>query len=133
MLNSFYPVLMCQEVDSCADFFTRYFHFDCVFQSDWYVSLKSKEGFELAVIASHHDTIPETYRQICQGIILNLEVENVSDLYSIFKEEKEVQIIQELRDEGFGQRHFIIAGPENILIDIIKVIPPSKQYAENYQ
>jgi hypothetical protein len=37
-----------------------------------------------------------------------------------------------LRDEDFGQRHFITADPNGVLIDVIKPIPPSAEFAELY-
>ena len=33
-----------------------------------------------------------------------------------------------LRDEAFGQRHFITADPNGVLIDVIKPIPPTAEY-----
>lgn len=130
MINSFYPVIMCKSVKTCADFFINRFNFKEIFESDWYVSLKSDSGFELAIIDSEHETIPEKYREICKGIILNIEVDDVDKIYS---EIKKADIIQEIRDEDFGQRHFILKGPEKIIVDVIKVIPPSEEFLKNYK
>ena len=41
-------------------------------------------------------------------------------------------ILLGLRDEAFGQRHFIAAGPNDVLIDVIKPIPPSEDFAARY-
>lgn len=41
-------------------------------------------------------------------------------------------ILLSLRDEDFGQRHFITADPNGVLIDIIKPIRPSAEYAAQY-
>lgn len=38
----------------------------------------------------------------------------------------------ELRSEDFGQRHFIIADPDGVLIDIITPIAPSPEFAAQY-
>jgi hypothetical protein len=38
-----------------------------------------------------------------------------------------------LRDEAFGQRHFITRDPAGVMIDVIKVIPPSEEFAAQYQ
>ena len=38
-----------------------------------------------------------------------------------------------LRDEAFGQRHFIVEGPDRVLLDIIMPIPPSADYADAYR
>ncbi len=37
-----------------------------------------------------------------------------------------------LRTEQFGQRHFLVAAPGNVLIDVITVVPPSEEYAAHY-
>ena len=41
-------------------------------------------------------------------------------------------VLLDLRDEDFGQRHFITADPNGVLIDVIKPIPPSADYAALY-
>ncbi|WP_425465240.1 hypothetical protein [Nonomuraea diastatica] len=38
----------------------------------------------------------------------------------------------ELRSEDFGQRHFIVADPNGVLIDVITPIAPSAAYAGQY-
>ena len=42
-------------------------------------------------------------------------------------------ILRSLRDEEFGQRHFITADPGGVMIDVIKPIPPSGDFAAQYQ
>lgn len=37
-----------------------------------------------------------------------------------------------LRTEAFGQRHFIVAVLDGVLIDVITVVPPSEEYAAHY-
>jgi hypothetical protein len=34
---------------------------------------------------------------------------------------------------GFGQRHFLTADPNGIMLDIITVIPPGEEYAEQFK
>ncbi len=41
-------------------------------------------------------------------------------------------ILLSLRDEAFGQRHFITKDPNGVLIDVIKVIPPTGEYVAQY-
>ena len=40
--------------------------------------------------------------------------------------------LETLRDEPFGQRHFITRDPNGVLIDVIKPIPPSAEFAAQY-
>ncbi|WP_326563520.1 hypothetical protein [Micromonospora peucetia] len=37
-----------------------------------------------------------------------------------------------LRDGDFGQRHFIVAAPDGVLIDVITPVPPSADWADRY-
>ena len=39
-----------------------------------------------------------------------------------------ITIVQPLRDEVFGQRHFIAADPNGLLIDIITPIEPDPEF-----
>jgi uncharacterized glyoxalase superfamily protein PhnB len=43
-----------------------------------------------------------------------------------------VPVLMALRDEAFGQRHFMARDPNGVILDIIKPIPPSAGYAANY-
>ena len=65
-----------------------------------------------------------------KGIILNFEVDNVDKIYNSIKDK--VDIVCDIKDENFGQRHFIVEGPSEILIDVIQPIPPSEEFLKNY-
>jgi catechol 2,3-dioxygenase-like lactoylglutathione lyase family enzyme len=115
-------------------FFTAHFPFRVVFDSDWYVSLKSDQAsrFELALLNPEHPSVPEAYRRpLTGGLILNFEVDNVDAEYERLRTAG-LPIHVALRSEDFGQRHFITSDPNGVLIDVIKVIPPSAEYAGQY-
>ena len=38
-----------------------------------------------------------------------------------------------IKDEDFGQRHFIFEGPDNLLIDVIEIIQPSEEFLKLYK
>lgn len=133
MKKSFYPVLMSENIRVEADFFKELFDFKEIFSSDWYISLIDNENFEIAIISNFHETIPEFYRKKCQGVIINIEVDNVDNLYSKISGKKEASILLDIKNENFGQRHFMIESPSKILIDIIQIIPPSEEYEKNYK
>lgn len=132
-VTSFYPVLLSTDVPEMATFFRRHFGFEALFETDWYVHLQSvtDPSVNLAVLAEDHETIPEPGRGRTGGVILNLEVEDVDNEHARLVSQG-VTVLQPLRDEGFGQRHFIIAGPDGVLIDVIRPIPPSAEFAASY-
>lgn len=131
-LTSLYPVLMADDVATTAAFFTDKLGFDTTFGNDWYVSLV-RDGFEVAVLKAGHATIPASYRQgAAQGLLVNLEVDDVDAEYAELVGRRGLTPLLDLRTEGFGQRHFIIAGPEGVLIDVITPVEPTAEYADDF-
>lgn len=132
-LTQYYPVICTADVKSTAAFWQQHFRFAPAFASDWYVHLTSQEDekVNLAILDYRHETIPDGYRKPSQGILINFEVEDVDDEFARAKEAG-LDIRLALRDEPFGQRHFIVADPNGILIDVIKPIPPSAEFAAQF-
>jgi uncharacterized glyoxalase superfamily protein PhnB len=132
-INSFYPVLMTDKVADTSFFYQKYFHFSAVFEADWYVSLKKvNTDYELAILDRQHKTVPESYNNAIQGLILNFEVEDVDHYYQLIIKENKLPLHLDIRNEAFGQRHFITSDPNGVLLDVISVIPPEDSFRENY-
>lgn len=129
--TSFYPVLTTTDVAGTAAFYRRALGFETTFDSEWYVSLRLG-AFELAVLSHDHATIPERHRALPHGLILNLEVDDVDEAHRRLTEETGLEPILALRDEDFGQRHFIVAAPDGVLLDVIQPIAPSAEFADLY-
>ncbi|RUO29594.1 VOC family protein [Aliidiomarina soli] len=132
--NSVYPVLVTEDVAASKAFYTRYFGFEVTFEADWYVSLRAGQGqpFELALLQAGHPTLPESFRQpLAGGLLLNFEVDDADSHYQRLCEAG-LTMHQPIRSEDFGQRHFITADPNGVLIDVIQVIPPSAEFAAQY-
>lgn len=131
--TSFYPVILSEKLLESKEFYTTYFGYSLTFETEWYVSLVNEEtGNELAVLDKNHETVPESYRKNVQGLILNIEVENVDALYQKLIIELNLPLHLDIRDEAFGQRHFITSDPNGVLVDIITVIPPDESFQEQY-
>lgn len=132
MLTSFYPVLMTDDVTNTAAFYIDYLGFQKTFDSDWYVSLRRDPGVELAVLARDHATIPQPLKASAQGVLLNLEVDDVDAEYRRLAVDAGITTLLDIRSEDFGQRHFILAGPDGVGIDVISPIPPTAEFANSY-
>jgi uncharacterized glyoxalase superfamily protein PhnB len=132
-ITSYYPVLMVEDVGATAAFYVRHFAFAPLFEADWYVHLQSTvdQAVNLAILQGDHETIPEEGRGRAGGILLNFEVEDVDAVHAQAVAEG-LPILLSLRDEAFGQRHFITRDPNGVLIDVIKPIPPSAAFATSY-
>lgn len=131
--QQYYPVLMTDRVTETADFYVRHFAFRTLFASDWYVHLQSAEDerVNLAVLQAGHETIPGPQAERASGLLINFEVEDV-DAHHARLAAAGVPIVRALRDEAWGQRHFIAADPNGVLIDVITPIAPSAEFAAAY-
>jgi catechol 2,3-dioxygenase-like lactoylglutathione lyase family enzyme len=133
-INSFYPVLLTNDVAGSKDFYTKHFPFAVTFDAGWYVSLKAEQEFpfELALLEPNHASIPENFRRALNGgLILNFEVDDADKEYARLRAAG-LPIHLEIRSEEFGQRHFITSDPNGVLLDIIQVIPPSEEFMKHY-
>ena len=132
-VTSFNPVIMTADVAASAAFYQSHFGFIPLFTSDWYVhmQLEGDPSVNLAIMDGQHDTIPKVGRGRVSGLLLNFEVEDPDAVHDRLKAAG-LPILVSLRDEAYGQRHFITSDPNGVLIDIIKPIPPSGKFAAQY-
>jgi catechol 2,3-dioxygenase-like lactoylglutathione lyase family enzyme len=130
-LESLYPVIGTSLIRESRDFYVNLFGFEITFEADWYVSLRLG-GQELALLDFAHPTVPAAYRKAAQGVLLNFEVEDVDAEWERLVVKEGLKPELDLRTEDFGQRHFIVADPNGLLIDIITNIPPSEEYATQF-
>ncbi len=132
-LTGYYPVLAVRDVAASAAFYREHFGFEVAFEADWYVHLKHPDDVrvELAILDCTHETIPEQGRRPAAGTLLNFEVEDVDAVHARLVAAGQ-SIVRSLRDEDFGQRHFIVADPAGVLVDVITPIPPSGAFVEAY-
>ncbi len=133
-LSSFYPVIGTARVAETCDFYVMHFGFTITFDADWYVSLRLPDPphYELAILDYTHPTVPAAFRKPVQGLILNFEVADVDAEYRRLVEQNHLPVHLDIRDEAFGQRHFIVADPNGVLIDMITPIPPSEEFIRQY-
>lgn len=132
-LNSFYPVLLVDDVDGSAAFFTAELGFRETFRSDWYISLvhTDRTEFELAFVDRQHGSVPVDRRDPASNVLLNVEVSDATAAYERF-EALGLPVLLPLRDEPWGQRHFIVSVAGGAMLDVIEPIPASAEYAAQY-
>lgn len=134
-VTSYYPVIMTNDVAGTAGFYQAHFGFAPLFASEWYVHLQMEgdASVNLAVLDGRHETIPVPARgQVAGGLLLNFEVDDPDAVHERLAAAG-LPILLPLRDEDFGQRHFITSDPNGVLIDIVKPIAPSAEFAALYE
>lgn len=132
-ITGYYPVLLVDDVEATTAFYQTHFGFRSLFTSDWYVHLQQSDrpNINLAFVSRTHETVPEESRKPAAGLLISFEVEDPDEVYDRLCAAG-VPVLRTLRDEDFGQRHFIVADPNGVMIDVIKPIPPSAEYAAQY-
>lgn len=132
MLTSFYPVLLTGDVAATVRFYREHLQFKTVFAAEWYVSLRREPHYELAVMDGQHETIPVSIRGATRSILLNLEVDDVDAEYERLVVRGGLTPLLGIRSEDFGQRHFILAAPDGVAIDVITPIEPTPEFAAQF-
>jgi uncharacterized glyoxalase superfamily protein PhnB len=127
--DSFYPLVQVEDVEGIARFYERHFGFTRIFTSDWYIQLRAagQHPFELAFIQTSHDSIPPAHQMLTKGLVLSFYVDDATAEEARLKAEG-VAVVQPVRDEVFGQRHFLATDPNGMLIDVITPIEPSPDF-----
>lgn len=129
-----YPVIGTKKIADTVAFYVQHFGFSITFEADWYVSMRhgTAAQYELAVLDYTHPSVPEAGQQAIAGLLLNFEVDNVDAEYERLINGARLPVLRDIRSEAWGQRHFITADPNGVLIDVITNIPPSAEYAMQY-
>ena len=136
--RSLFPVIITSALAAARDFYVHYLGFYVVFDADWYVQLHAPRvdggiPLELAFMS------PDLAAQPCplrfafngQGMLVTIEVNDVDSLYERLRQAG-YEMVLELQDEPWGQRHFLLHDPSGTLLDVVKQIPPSSEYVLAY-
>jgi len=132
-INSIFPVVPAADVARSRDFYTGLLDLAVVFDSGWYVQLQAPggESVQLGLVERGHHTVPEGFRAAAPaGVLVSVEVEDVDRVHAAAIA-AELPIALSLRDEDFGQRHFMTTDPDGLLVDVITVIPYAGDLAES--
>lgn len=130
---SLYPVLMTDDVPRAHAFYAELLGLADAFASDWYVSLAASDDatVQLGIVARGHDSVPAAFRSATAGLLVTVEVEDVDAVHTRALAH-ELPFHVPLRDEPWGQRHFITEDPDGVLVDVVTVIPPAPEFVAQY-
>jgi catechol 2,3-dioxygenase-like lactoylglutathione lyase family enzyme len=101
------------------DFYVALLDFEVSYDSDWYIQLRnpSHEELEFGIIFRENDLVPKEYQTAPSGMYVTFVVSNVELIYQKALD-MGLRIVQEPRDEFYGQRRFLTVDPNGCLIDI---------------
>lgn len=107
------------DLSASKNFYVELLGFNVKYASDWYVQLCSPENpeIEYGIIQRDHELVPSEYQKLPNGMYVTFVVSDVDVIYKKALEMR-ISIIQEPRNEFYGQRRFLTKDPNGCLIDI---------------
>lgn len=113
------PNICSDRLSESRDFYVALLGFEIRYDSDWYVQLRNPSNYEqeFGIILRSHNLVPQEFQTAPTGMYVTFVVPDVDEVY-----EKAVamglRIVQEPRNEFYGQRRFLTTDPNGCLIDI---------------
>lgn len=106
-------------------FYTTTLGFGVTFENEFYLLLHTpnKEA-EISFLLPNHPSQQPLFQKpfTAQGMYFTIEVDDVDKIYQDLKK-KGVEIVIEIRNESWGDRHFAIQDPNGIGIDFVTYSP----------
>lgn len=120
-INRMITNICSDKLEQSKIFYTTLLNFEVVFDSDWYLQLRSKEkNFELGIIDSSSEVVPPGLNNP-DGVYLTFVVDSADNVYQIAKTH-DFEIIQAPEDTFYGQRRLLLKDPNGCSIDVSSLI-----------
>ncbi|SHI30165.1 Glyoxalase/Bleomycin resistance protein/Dioxygenase superfamily protein [Cruoricaptor ignavus] len=113
------PGIITQNLEESKMFYTEVLNFSVVYEADFFILMSTPNGrSEISFLMPNHPSQDPIFHPAYdgKGIYLNIEVDDVDAYYHELKQ-KGVEIYLDIRDEPWGERHFVIMDTNNVPID----------------
>jgi catechol 2,3-dioxygenase-like lactoylglutathione lyase family enzyme len=128
--SALFPVIASERLEESRDFYVELLDLEVAFESGWYTLLRNREApaVQLGLVARDHPSVPAGFRSAPRGVIVTIEVPAVDAVHERALA-RGLPIVLGLRDEEFGQRHFMTRDPDGALVDVVTPIPLGRDFA----
>jgi catechol 2,3-dioxygenase-like lactoylglutathione lyase family enzyme len=128
-IQAMFPVMVASNLAEIKQFYTSVFGFNAVFyDAEFYLHLVSNSGVQLGFLLPEHPTQPQFLQPLMSsdGYVISLEV---ADAAKAFEEavSMKLSIAMELKEEDWGQIHFMLEDPAGFKIDIVEHLEAAKK------
>lgn len=123
---SLFPDICSEDPKRAAEFYAALLGLEVVFENGWYFQLRSPHdpAIQLAFVRRDHESVPPRWQVQAQGVFVTIEVED-ADAVHRRAQELGLEIAYPLTDEAWGQRHFMVADPDGLPVDVVQLIGPA--------
>ena len=107
------------DLTKSKEFYVELIGLKVKYDSDWYVQLCTPDNpeIEYGIISRDHELVPGEYQTRPNGMYVTFVVPDVDMTYRKALEMK-IPILQQPRNEFYGQRRFLTRDPSGCLIDV---------------
>lgn len=128
-MKTLFPLTATIDVRAAQQFYIDLFGMKVSADVGWYVQLHHPDNpsMQIAFIEDGHDSIPPSHRGRPTGVVITLEFDDIDKLHQRAIH-LGLPIHLALRDEPWGQRHFITEDPTGLLVDVVQPINPSPEF-----
>lgn len=117
--------IITSKIKETKEFYVNTLGFGVTFENDFYLLLHTpNHESEISFLLPDHPSQQPFFHKPFQGqgVYLTIEVDDVDKIYNDLKKKK-IEIKIDIRNEPWGDRHFAIADPNGLAIDIVKYSP----------
>jgi len=114
------PNICTNRMEATRDFYVNLLGFVVGFEHPgWYIQLSSTTDpqLQIGILRQDYEFIPPAFQKPAQGVVISVQVEDVDAAYAKVREGS-FDVAQEMCDESFGMRCFMVADPNGLLINI---------------
>ncbi|SPC06527.1 VOC family protein [Cupriavidus oxalaticus] len=114
------PNICTDLMTETRDFYAELLGFVVGFEHQgWYIQMASPihPQLQIGIVRRDHAFTPTAFQHPSQGVIISVQVKNVDAAYTDALK-RGFPIAQELRDEDFGMRRFMVPDPNGLLVNI---------------
>ncbi|MCE0556993.1 VOC family protein [Motilimonas sp. E26] len=127
-IEAMFPVMVTTNLEAVKTFYESVFGFNAVFfDADFYLHLVSpSSGVQLGFLRPEHATQPEFLRPLMspEGYVISLEVKDAAQAYAE-AQKMDLTIAMALKEEAWGQVHFMLQDPSGFRIDVVQHLEAS--------
>ena len=121
--------LFSDRLAETRDFYVKLLGFRVDFDSDWFVHLQAPDNsaIELGLLRRDHELVPEPFRKAPTGTMVTVVVDDVDEIRERCRG-MGIEVVQEPRNEFYGQRRMLVTDPDGTLVDVSSECPPSEEF-----
>lgn len=127
-IGAMFPVMVAANLEAVKAFYESVFGFNAVFyDADFYLHLVApNSGVQLGFLMPEHASQPDFLRPLMSpdGYVISLEVKDAAHAYDE-AQKMDLTMAMELKEESWGQVHFMLEDPAGFRIDVVQHLEAS--------